>query len=513
MTPGGVDVLEKKRLTIWLAWTLAAVCLSGCSTIPKGAKPDDPIVSRPSSAVSESAPLRFSLGYSRTDSLNPYRAVSQVNRDMVPLLYEGLTKMGETMRAAPCLAADIQTRDALHPVATLRKDAVFSDGTPVTAADVAASFQLAKSSEAYAPLLSQVQSAKAEGDKVTFTLSMPDPFVEACLSFPVIKQAEGEKDRPIGTGPYVYAEGTPPSLKANTRHEGTLSIETAELCDISNSDAMLHGLENGSISYFFTDLTSGEIPRTTSANLTVSMNYLVFLGANSGRTALADARVRRAIGLAADRTDLSALAFAGYAEPAAAPFHPLFSGEETLSGFGTEEKIAEAVALLQEAGYNTGDKDSKKGKTLALELLVNEDNSFRSAAAERLKAQLDMVGVQLTIRTEAFDKYEQLLKSGSFDLYLGEIRLSANMSLLPFLSKNGKASYGVQTGGEAARAYTAFLNGEQSMAQFSAAFLADAPFIPLCWRKGMAVYNRAIHNVSPSALNVYAGIEGWDILE
>ncbi len=488
---------------------LAAACLSGCATVPKGAKPDDPVVSRPSSAVSETAPLRFALSYSRADSVNPYRAKSQVNRDLGSLLYEGLTRFGTDMRADLCLAAEIRTDDALHPAVTLRKDAVFSDGTPVKAADVAASFQRAKASAAYGPLLAQVESVKTESETLIFTLSKPDPYVKACLSFPVLKQSEVDSDRPIGTGLYVYADGTPPALKANGRHAGELTIETAELCDIANSDALLHGLENGSISYFFTDLANGEIPRTSCANLPVSMNYLVFLGLNSGRTALADARVRQALGLAADRADLAAAAFAGYAEPATTPFHPVFSGEETLSGFGTEEKMAEAVALLQQAGYNTG--DNKKGKTLALELLVNEDNSFRIAAAERLKAQLGMVGVQLTIRTEPFEKYEQLLRAGSFDLYLGEIRLSANMSLHPLLS--GAASYGVRTGGAAAGAYAAFLSGEQSMAQFSAAFLADVPFVPLCWRKGMAVYNRAIHNVSPSALSAYAGIEGWNILE
>lgn len=66
----------------------------------------------------------------------------------------------------------------------------FSDGSSVSPQDVVYSFNKAKASSRYGQLLSNIQSAKASGGAVTFTLSSPDPYVLNALSFPVVKTAQ-----------------------------------------------------------------------------------------------------------------------------------------------------------------------------------------------------------------------------------------------------------------------------------------------------------------------------------
>ena len=68
-------------------------------------------------------------------------------------LYEGLTAVGGDYAVRLNLAASIDEGEPLRPVVAIRSDAHFSDGSPVTAADIAASFSAAKGTAAFGPLL------------------------------------------------------------------------------------------------------------------------------------------------------------------------------------------------------------------------------------------------------------------------------------------------------------------------------------------------------------------------
>lgn len=64
---------------------------------------------------------------------------------------------------------------------------------------------------------------------------------------------------------------------------------------------MIRGLETGVVSYYFDDLSNGEIPRISSASANIPLPNLVFLGFNSEREAVSDPAVRRAVDAAVSR--------------------------------------------------------------------------------------------------------------------------------------------------------------------------------------------------------------------
>ena len=481
----------------------SAALLAGCSTLPKSYYEHSEPESIPSSGASEPETPEtkdFALCYSSGDSLNPFAARTRSNLELAPLLYQGLTVLDAEWTPQPALASSVSV-SGNTVTAAIREDAVFSDGSAVTAADAAASFQLAKASDNYKVLLKNVESAAAGNGTVTFTLSSPDPNAAACLSFPVIKS--GTADSPVGSGPYVYKTGDEPFLEANP-HADSPSLPVIRLKDYPNGDATIRGLESGAISFYFDDLSSGDIPRTSSANINVPLNTLVFLGINSGKAGLSSPAVRGALSTAISRTDLASNAFAGRAQPAVAPFSKQWKVAVELKGFDANENIAVAVAQLEQAGYNNTD-----GNPLSVELLVSEGNSFRAAAAELLQQQLAKAGVSVTVVSLPFEEYGERLKSGDFTLYLGEIRLPANMALWPFFTSGGPAAYGINTSGITAAAYGEYLAGGKTLQEFIDAFTQDVPFIPLCWREGLAAYDRSLTGVAPTAFNAYYGIGGW----
>lgn len=501
---------------IWyMALCLSLLLLTACSgtTEPVAPEPTTPTTAADGGGTEPEKALTFTLAYSRSDSLDPFKMTSRVNRELSGLLYEGLTAPDESMHAQNVLAESVQTVGTTVTV-TLRADAVFSDGSAVTAADVVTSFEAAREAEAYRELLRGVDSAKAAKDDartVTFTWKEPESYAAACLSFPVIRtRADGTV---LGSGPFVF-ESTP-RLVANP-HAPAGSVTEVRLLDLVDDDSLAKGLELGNLTYFFSNLADGTVPRVNAATAAVPLNCLVFLGVNSAHSSMANAETRAALSLALDRARVADGAFGGYAEAATTVFPPAFVSGETVTALAADADRDAAKAKLAAQGYTTPDtavttaaRSGKKPTTLSLVLLVNGDNGFKSAMAELVRDQLQAVGVSVTVQSLSFSDYQSALKRGQYDLYIGEVRLGTNMDLSPLLTKGGAAAYGVAGDSAAAASYAAFRAGQASLADFTAAFAADLPLIPVCWRSGMAAYNRALTKVTPTAYSVYAGLQNW----
>lgn len=497
---GGVGLSTRLRRVCALC--LLLVTLTACSTAtPLPAPPSAP------PAVEDTAPAAppvFTLAYSRADSLNPFLMTSRVNRELVPLLYEGLTTVDDALHAVPCLAESVQVQ-GVNVTARLAANARFSDGTPVTAADVVSSFLAARESEAYAPLLSNVAEAAAaeDGVTVTFTLKHEDPFAASCLSFPVVRVAED--GTVLGSGDYVFDAA--PRLVADSQGDA-VTFSEIRLLDLVNDAECISGVELGRVSYFYSDLIDGEVPRVSCAASSADTEYLVYLGVNASRRLFKEASVRRAASLALDRTRLAEAAFAGYATAATAPFPQPFAAAESLAVYDAGADRSTALSLLSAAGYAVpGGEEATQ--TAAVSLLVCHDTTFKTALADLIKTQLEAVGFAVTVVSLPYDDYFVALRNGRCDLYIGEVRLTANMDLSPWLTRGGAVSYGIDTNGAAAKSYAAFCAGEVTAAQFSSVLAEDAPYIPLCWRRGMAAYARELLGVAPCAFNAYAGLENW----
>lgn len=514
----------KGKFAAFLA-ALLCVTLTACSTIPEGMggeEPDTPSVL----PNTEQTTAEAAFGYIKGDSFNPYTAQTAVNRSFASLLYESLYVLDETLEPQPLLAETVpwssnEETAETEPVEetaeetvappteieiTLRKDARFSNGKAVTAADVETSFKLAKASSRYRSQLQTVVSLKARGDRaVVLKLSVPDVRYAARLTFPVVNEATAKEEIPLGSGVYYVAK-TGEMLVANPHTPQKPQTTRALLKPYENSDAMRHALGTGQILLYSSDLASGEIPRVTAASSPLATSSLVFLGFNSQNAALTPA-VRAAVNSALNRTEMKAAAFAGYADVATSPFHPLFGGVKKPL-FRTGSYTEQSLSLLEEAGYRA-EEESHNRKQLKLKLLLSDGSQFRTAAAEQIKQSLLAVGVTVTVEEKPYAEYLAQLKSGAYDLHLGEIRLSDDLDLAPLF--NGSASYGVS--GTAGAAYTAYRRGTGTIEAFLTVFSEELPFLPLCYRSAMLAYHRQLENVRFTGFNLFSHIQDWKIRE
>jgi len=171
---------------------------------------------------------------------------------------------------------------------------------------------------------------------------------------------------------------------------------------------------------------------------------------------------------------------------------------------------------LKKIGYNRYDKKGKltNGQnTLEMTVLVNSDNNFRLTAAYNLAENLNAVGFSVTVESVAYEEYTRRIAAGDFTLYIWEVKLPENLDLSVFFA-GGALSKGLNTELPVFSEYAAFCRGERTAAQFAESFLDDMPFVPICYRAGMAAYSKAVQpDFSSAAYDIYGDITLWKTAE
>lgn len=147
--------MKKNALAIVCMLSLLPALLTGCWHAESD--PTDmerlPVAEDPEPIdVPLALPLEFSLPYSAEQTLDPVTCPDGIQQTVGALLYEGLFALDEQWEPQKVLCSDY-TYDPVSFTYTfsLRNDVTFSDGSPLTAADVAATLQRAKTSPAIKP--------------------------------------------------------------------------------------------------------------------------------------------------------------------------------------------------------------------------------------------------------------------------------------------------------------------------------------------------------------------------
>lgn len=217
-----------------------ALALAGCSveqTIEPGPAPADPAddnaPTEPVAAQSGVArTLTATVAYEGSDP-NPIGTSSGVFLAAGWHVFEGLYELNmHTYRAECGLAADAPVQiDDLEYEVTLREDTVFSDGSPLTSADVVNAFERNGKSDLYGAFLSFITTVSAPDERtVRFKLNAPmGSVLQERLAlvrvFPATLTDEELASKPVGSGPWCYetinaANGGRISFTANHRYTG-----------------------------------------------------------------------------------------------------------------------------------------------------------------------------------------------------------------------------------------------------------------------------------------------------
>lgn len=378
-----------------------ALALAGCSVeqpIEPGPAPADPAddnaPTEPVAAQSGVArTLTAAVAYEGSDP-NPIGTSSGVFLAAGWHVFEGLYELNmHTYRAECGLAADAPVQiDDLEYEVTLREDTVFSDGSPLTSADVVNAFERNGESDLYGAFLSFITAVSAPDERtVHFKLNAPmGSVLQERLAlvrvFPATITDEELASKPVGSGPWCYetinaADGGRISFTANHRYTGpwpatcermewsVLLDDTRRTDELIDKDVM--AMEAAPV------VRAEELAGAGATVEWVPGFNLPFLMFNCEKPPFDDVRVRQALLYAIDVDSLIGTYMAGHARAATSLLPDYFRHYHraaTVYSYDPEK----ARKLLAEAGVDE----------LALTLRANDNwvSTLAPAIAEDWKA-------------------------------------------------------------------------------------------------------------------------------
>ncbi|MBQ7799421.1 MAG: hypothetical protein IJ370_02920 [Oscillospiraceae bacterium] len=502
------------KKTVWLlCLVLCFSAFTSCRSNPSTIVSSSITSSETSSVTSEAEQERiFSLAYFANDSFNPYSANQSTNFYLGSLLYDSLVKVKNDFSVENVMADSISFEDNVCTV-TLKKGLKFSDGSDVTVGDVVSSVASAKSSSRFSKRLDNVLSCKAKDGAVVFTLKKIDRNFAKNLTFPIIKGGS-KQSKAIGSGRFRFAtENTSDGLVKNEYNTlRKTNIESISLTQIHKYSTLPYMVKIGSVNFLYANLDSS-LNFAASSSSAVLMNNLVYLGVNSNNALLANQDFRKAVSLCVNRKNILTDAYAGAGFATAAPFHPKASGLNSKDYSIALNDASAAGILLGTCGYTQKNENGifmlDETAEMRLRLAVNSENTARKRAAQSVKLNLEAAGIGVDIIEESADAYKVRIASGDYDLFIGEVKLTADNDISSLLSPGSLNA--VNDEGATLLAYNQYLAGEITLEDFLRTFDLKTPFIPILYRNGTAFFSATLNgNQTVTEYDVFAAMDKWE---
>jgi len=507
-----------RLLRLCAALLLPALLLTGCWQDTSGNSETLPAASAAASSSEEapaeqtSLPGSFSLPYYANVTLDPLTCPDGDQQTVAALLYEGLYELDEHLAPQPKLCTGGSwDAAALTWTFALRSGVTFSDGSALTAEDCAAGLRRAMTSSRYGARLAGVKSVAASNGAVVVTLTAANANLPALLDIPIVKAGTESNLVPIGTGPYQFlTDDSGPALTPNTHWWGGSAqpVQRIGLLACQDADAVRYQFTSHSIQLISADLT-GSTPVSTTGSFSfqdADTTILQYVGFNTRRTLFADAAVRKALSLGIDRENLVSANLSGHGKAAQFPVSPA----SALYPSDLESKYA--YTSFQEALAAAG---LTSGKERSVTLIVNSENSFKVSVAQSIAASLSDSDLNVTVRQLSWTDYVAALHSGSYDLYLGEVKLTADWDLRPLLATGGSLNYGGFSDATLdllLAEYNASGDQKAAMNAVCAYLKKQAPILPICF-KSVSVLTQAgvVDGLNPTAANPFYELEKCSI--
>ena len=360
-----------------------------------------------------------------TQNYNPSTTSSALALSTNLNVMEGLYEIDfhdYTTHAALAAGDPVQTGETTFEV-RLRDGATFSDGTTVTAGDVAESFNRANATgNIYVSMLAPLSSITAQDDiTVLVTTNVPNfSLIKERLAIIKVVPASSSTDdmtkKPIGTGPWMYdsIDDSTVTLVPNPNYNGDHPAKdnTLTYSVLKDATARVTAAQQGT-TLVCESVPADSIDQLRGAGMSIDTiqgfgtRFLMF---DVAKAPWNDAKVRQAVMYALNYDKLVNNALAGQAEKPTCylPNDVAFPNYHE-SSVVYDYDVDKAKALIQEAGITPG----------AITLMTTDNDQVVAMAAE-VKNDLDALGFTTTISTDTSAATYAAIDQGdnSYDLLL-----------------------------------------------------------------------------------------------
>jgi peptide/nickel transport system substrate-binding protein len=358
------------------------------------------------------------------DQLDPHKTSAYYSFEVLENVYDTLVEPDQNLQMQPSLATGWKiSKDQKMWTFTIRKGVKFSDGTPLTAKDVAYSYHRIiddKLSSAYK--FAEVTSIQAP-DPQTLVVKLKQPMPNLLSSLGSYKgmaivekknvESGAIKQDPVGSGPFKVASwqnGDSIKLVRNPYYWGPKpKISGVDYTFVKDPTVALQNLESGEVDW--TDnLPPQQISSLKSNNdivvkSTPTSDYW-YMALNEKKKPFDNRDVRRAISFAIDRNSIVKAAKFGNATVNETAIPKTSAWYYDYSPY--DYNPTKAKALLKKAGVSN----------LSMDLMVTSEYPETVSAAQVISDELSKVGITVKIRNLDFATWLDDESKGDFDSFM-----------------------------------------------------------------------------------------------
>jgi peptide/nickel transport system substrate-binding protein len=429
----------------------------------------------------------------------------------------------------------------------IRQGVKFSDGTPMTAADVAYTFSLIKKVPALDvnSVWSVLSTVTQQGNNVVFTFKSPAVpyFYYIADQIPIVPEHIWSKisnpvtyadSNPVGTGAYIVkpcsAQNITYVANPNYWQPGEPKIAKVLYPAFTSNDPANTYLATGQAqwgSQFIPNIQAFYTSKSPDNHYWFPPIANVSLIPNLTVAGLSDPMVRQAIAYAIDRNKVANIGEYGE-EPGAnqndiaTPTFGAWLDSTAATKYNYHYNPAKAKSLLAAAGYQLGSDGiyAKNGQKLSFTVINIGGYSDWVASMSVIQQQLKAVGIQLTAQNLASNDFFSKLYAGNFQFaYYAqtggptpyyEFRqwlYSANSAPIGKNAASNWERYNNPATDKLINSYavtTDTATQHSIVNQLQQIVLSDVPFIPITEEVGWFQYNTSQFTGWPSPSNPYA---------
>jgi peptide/nickel transport system substrate-binding protein len=358
------------------------------------------------------------------DQLDPHKTSAYYSFEVLENVYDTLVEPDENLQVQPSLASKWTTsKDQLTWTFTIRDGVKFSDGTPLTADDVAYSYNRIiddKLNSSYK--FASTKSIKAtDPHTLVITLKSPTPNLLASLGgfkgMGIVEKANVEsgdiKNNPIGSGPFKVAKwthGDSIKLVRNDNYWGDKpALAGVTFTFVKDPTVALENLQGGEVQW------TDNLPPQQISSLKNSSDIKVgtapssdywYMALNEKRKPFDNVDVRRAIAFALDRDAIVKAAKFGNATVNETAIPKSSAWYYDYAPYTHD--VAQARKLLSGAGVHG----------LTMDLMVTSEYPETVTAAQVIADELKDVGITVKIRDLDFATWLDEEGKGNFDSFM-----------------------------------------------------------------------------------------------
>lgn len=411
----------KKHIARILGVALLVGTLSGCSnTSNSGSSSKSGVEQR-----KENNELVVAIG---AEPEAGFDAITGGHGSITKVFFSTLMKRDKELGWENDLATDYKiSDDKLTWTVTIRDDVKFSDGEPLTAKDVAFTYETTKESSTEVDL-TMIKEIKAKDDTtVEFTLERPmSTFIEklgTCGIVPKHAYDDSFKDNPIGSGPYKFVQwdkGQQVIAEVNENYYGDKpSIKKLTMVFL-DTDAAYAAVKSGDVDMASIngDLAKEKVEGTKILDIPSIETYGVEFptvantgeksesGYEIGNNVTSDEAIRKALNAAVDRQTMVDGVLNGYGTVSTTGLEKMpWLNKETVLDESDYNNVEEAKKILEDDGWKDSDNDGiveKDGTKASFKLLYTAGN-YRQALGLEFQKIAKEIGIEITLEERTWD--------------------------------------------------------------------------------------------------------------